>query len=36
VCNDAAQHGWHLASTAAASQGISVTLFMFLEREVSA
>jgi hypothetical protein len=34
ICNRMAKDGWRLASTAMASQGISVTLFMFFEREV--
>lgn len=36
ICNRMAEDGWRLVSTAAASQGISVTLFMFFAREVVA
>jgi hypothetical protein len=36
ICNRLAEKGWRLVSTAEASQGISVTLFLFFERELEA
>jgi hypothetical protein len=37
VCNDAAQDGWRLVSTAAANAGsITVSVYLFFEREVAA
>ncbi len=35
ICNRMARDGWRLVSTAAASPGISVCVFLFFEREVT-
>jgi hypothetical protein len=36
TCNRMAAQGWRLTSTAAASQGLAVTLVLFFERETPA